>query len=84
VNELPEHTPQGGNLSQLLANIYLNHFDRKMGDYNYLLPRYADDIDIFGKHEWEAQDVLKRAKEILMGELKLEISPEKTKIVQET
>lgn len=79
--ESTEGTPQGGNISPLLANIYLNHFDRRMGEYGYLLLRYADDIIIFCKHEWEAEDALKRAKEILERELKLELSPEKTKIV---
>ncbi len=81
LEESIEGTPQGGNLSPLLANIYLNHFDRRMGDYGYLLLRYADDIVIFCKYEWEAEDALKRAKEILEGELKLELSPEKTKIL---
>jgi|PersoiStandDraft_1058852.scaffolds.fasta_scaffold22541_1 RNA-directed DNA polymerase len=76
-----EGTPQGGNLSPLLSNIYLNHFDRRMGDYGYLLLRYADDIVIFCKFESDAQDALKRAKEILEGELKLKLSPEKTKII---
>jgi group II intron reverse transcriptase/maturase len=76
-----EGTPQGGNLSPLLSNIYLNHFDRRMGDYGYLLLRYADDIVIFCKFESDAQDALKRAKEILEVELKLKLSPEKTKII---
>ncbi|MBU4491595.1 MAG: hypothetical protein KKD69_03940, partial [Euryarchaeota archaeon] len=76
-----EGTPQGGNLSPLLANIYLNHFDRRKGDYGYLLLRYADDIVIFCKYGWEAEDALKHAKEILERELKLKLSPEKTKIV---
>src|SRR4030065_2939033 len=76
--ESTEGTPQGGNLSPLLSNIYLNHFDRRMGDYGYLLLRYADDIVIFCKFESDAEDALKRAKEILEGELKLKLSPEKT------
>jgi len=76
-----EGTPQGGNLSPLLANVYLNHFDRRMGELGYLILRYADDILIFCKYEWEAEDALKRAREILEGELKLKLSPEKTKIV---
>jgi RNA-directed DNA polymerase len=76
-----EGTPQGGNLSPLLSNIYLNHFDRRMGEYGYLLLRYADDIVIFCKFESDAEDALKRAKEILEGELKLKLSPEKTKII---
>ncbi len=76
-----EGTPQGGNLSPLLSNIYLNHFDRRIGDYGYPLLRYADDIVIFCKFESDAEDALKRAKEILEGELKLKLSPEKTKII---
>ncbi|MCE8424683.1 MAG: hypothetical protein J5U17_02770, partial [Candidatus Methanoperedens sp.] len=46
-----------------------NHFDRRMGDHGYLLLRYADDIVIFCKFVSDAQDALKRAKEILEGEL---------------
>jgi RNA-directed DNA polymerase len=80
--ESTESTPQGGNLSPLLSNIYLNHFDRRMGELGYLHLRYADDILIFCKYEWEAHDALKRAKEVLEGELKLKLSPEKTKIVK--
>jgi RNA-directed DNA polymerase len=76
-----EGTPQGGNLSPLLSNIYLNHFDRRIGELGYLSLRYADDILIFCKYEWEAQDALNRAREILEGELKLTLSPEKTRIV---
>jgi group II intron reverse transcriptase/maturase len=79
--ESTEGTPQGGNLSPPLANIYLNHFDRRMGDYGSLLLRYADDIVIFCKYEWEAEDAFKHAKDILERELKLKLSPEKTKIV---
>jgi RNA-directed DNA polymerase len=55
--------------------------DRRMGELGYLILRYADDILIFCKYEWEAEDALKRAREILEGELKLKLSPEKTKIV---
>ena len=76
-----EGTPQGGNLSPLLANVYLSHFDRRIGELGYLILRYADDILIFCKYEWEAEDALKRAGEILEGELKLKLSPEKTTIV---
>jgi RNA-directed DNA polymerase len=76
-----EGTPQGGNLSPLLANVYLHHFDRRMTELGYLHLRYADDILIFCTYKWEAEDALKRAKEILEGELNLTLSPEKTKIV---
>ena len=49
-----EGTPQGGNLSPLLANIYLHHFNRRMSELGYVHLRYADDILIFCQYEWEA------------------------------
>ena len=57
-----EGTPQGGNISPLLSNIYLNHFDRRMGDYGYLLLRYADDIVIFCKFEFRCRRCTKTSK----------------------
>jgi len=79
--ETMEGTPQGGVISPLLANIYLNHFDRRMGEKGFLLLRYADDILVFCKEEWEAKKALETAQRILGKELKLELSPEKTRIV---
>lgn len=63
--ETEEGTPQGGVISPLLANIYLNHFDRRMGEQGYLLLRYADDFLIFCKEEWEAKKALETARQIL-------------------
>lgn len=76
-----EGTPQGGVISPLLANIYLNHLDRRMGEEGYLLIRYADDILIFCKTEYEAGKALQMARQILEQELRLTMNPEKTKIV---
>ncbi len=39
-----EGSPQGGPLSPLLANIYLNEYDREMGGRGVPVIRYADDI----------------------------------------
>ena len=36
-------TPQGGVMSPLLANIYLNAFDWEMGRKGFEIVRYADD-----------------------------------------
>lgn len=79
--ETMEGTPQGGVISPLLANIYLNHFDRRMGEEGFLLLRYADDFLVFCKEEWEAKKALQVAEQILGKELKLALSPEKTRIV---
>jgi group II intron reverse transcriptase/maturase len=74
-------TPQGGPLSPLLANIYLHAFDKKMEQAGYGLVRYADDFVIFARSREEAEAALRLIREILEGEWKLQIHPEKTRIV---
>jgi RNA-directed DNA polymerase len=79
----PTHlgTPQGGPLSPLLANIYLNRLDRKLMEAKYGLVRYADDFVIFAKSEEEARQALALAEQVLTGELGLTLHPEKTRVV---
>jgi group II intron reverse transcriptase/maturase len=77
-------TPQGGVISPLLANIYLNVLDtiwklKKVEEkYGARLIRYADDFVVTCKGGTER--VLKGIKTIL-GELKLNLNEEKTRIV---
>lgn len=49
VMDTEEGSPQGGNLSPLLANIYLNEFDQEFRKRGVPCIRYADDISIIGK-----------------------------------
>ena len=72
-------TPQGGVLSPLLANVYLNYFDRWMKEKNKTWIRYADDILIFAKSKKEAEENKKLATEILKR-INLEVNKEKTKV----
>ena len=44
-----EGTPQGGNLSPLLSNIYLTAFDRMLESRGHKFVRYADDCNIYVK-----------------------------------
>jgi group II intron reverse transcriptase/maturase len=74
-------SPQGGVISPLLSNIYLHQFDRMMTERGYRLVRYADDWVILCKLERKAERALEVAKQILEGQLKLKIHPEKTRIV---
>ena len=78
-------TPQGGVISPLLANVYLNEMDtlwvkRKMDDrygQNARMIRYADDIVILTDRNPEyAMDMVER----ILSLLDLEISPEKSGI----
>jgi RNA-directed DNA polymerase len=67
--------PQGGNLSPLCANIYLNSFDNKMLSKGYRLIRYADDFIILCRSLDEAKDAHKFCSNIIEKELKLELHP---------
>jgi RNA-directed DNA polymerase len=76
-------TPQGGVASPLLANIFLHlAFDDWMCRTHPGVPfeRYADDIVAHCRTEEQAKQVLENIKRRL-GRCRLEIHPEKTKIV---
>lgn len=77
-------TPQGGVISPLLANIYLDAFDEAWErDFSHLgrLVRYADDLVIMCRGESQAREALRRVEEILTR-LRLKLHPEKTKLVE--
>lgn len=74
-------SPQGGVISPLLTNIYLNTFDWEMKEQGYAVVRYADDAVILCKTKEQAEQAYLSAKKILEEELRLRMHPEKTKIV---
>lgn len=76
-------TPQGGVISPILANIFLHVvFDEWMAIHYPDCPfeRYADDAVIHVKNEPYARQILKAVRQ-RMEECKLELHPEKTKLV---
>jgi len=82
-NEIEEvwlGSPQGGVISPLLANIYLNEFDHFMKERNYRIVRYADDILILCVSERSAKHALEVATIYLEKTLKLTVNQEKTHI----
>ena len=83
LTERKSGTPQGGVISPVLANIFLHYaFDVWM-ERNYpiaLFARYADDAIIHCKSEKEAKEI-KEALNQRMKQCKLELHPDKTKIV---
>jgi len=58
VRETEEGSPQGGNLSPLLANIYLNEFDQEFQKRGVPFVRYADDIVLLAKSKRAAERLL--------------------------
>jgi len=86
--------PQGGVISPLLSNLYLNEVDRMLerakevtrhGRYTYLeYARYADDlvilVDAYPQHDWLLKAVAKRLREEL-AKLGVEVNEEKSRVV---
>lgn len=73
-------SPQGGVISPLLANIYLDKFDKFMMSRKHRIVRYADDILILCCSEKSAKNAQRVAEEYLENELKLEVNRKKTHI----
>jgi group II intron reverse transcriptase/maturase len=81
-------TPQGGQISPILANVYLHYaldlwFQKVVkphltGEAYYV--RYADDFLIMFQYEDEARKVMKELKDRL-GKFSLEVAEEKTRIL---
>jgi RNA-directed DNA polymerase len=81
--ERTKGTPQGGVVSPVLSNLFLHYvFDNWMKRNHPELPfcRYADDGIVHCRTESESL-MLREALEIRLRECKLELHPEKTRIV---
>jgi RNA-directed DNA polymerase len=86
--------PQGGVISPLLSNLYLNEVDKMLerakettrnGRYTYIeYARYADDlvilVDAYPRHDWLLRAADKRLREEL-AKLHVEINEEKSRVV---
>ncbi len=75
-----EGTPQGGVISPLLANIYLNPLDHLMANSKHEMVRYADDMVILCPSAEAANEVLQTLRE-WSCQAGLRLHPEKTKII---
>ena len=76
-----EGPPQGGPLSPLLANIYLNEYDKEMERRGVPVVRYADDIVVLAKSKRAAERLLETTQRYLEGKLKLKMNMEKSRVV---
>jgi group II intron reverse transcriptase/maturase len=77
-------TPQGGVISPLLANVYLDDLDRIWNTtcaHLGKLVRYADDFVILCRTRTQAQQALSKVREI-MSLLRLQLHPTKTRLVE--
>lgn len=74
-------SPQGGVISPLIANVYLDEFDQAMKSRGHRIVRYADDILILCSSRAAAENAHQVAVKLLEGELKLRVNTEKTHII---
>ena len=81
VTKTEEGSPQGGNLSPLLANIYLDKFDKEFEERGVKVIRYADDILLLARSIRAAERLLGTSTQYLEKKLKLKVNTEKSRAV---
>ena len=74
-------SPQGGVISPLISNAYLDAFDQEMKRRGHRIVRYADDILILCRTRSAAEHARAVATDILEGSLRLTVNKEKTHLV---
>lgn len=76
--------PQGGPLSVVLSNVYLDKLDKELEQRGLRFTRYADDTMIFTKSEMAANRVMKSITDWIERKLFLKVNATKTKVVRPT
>ena len=76
--------PQGGPISVILSNIYLDKLDKELEQRGLRFTRYADDVLIFTRSEMSANRVMKSISDWLERKLFLRVNATKTKVVRPT
>lgn len=75
-----EGTPQGGNISPLLANIILEDLDKELEKRGHKFCRYADDCNIYVKSRKAGERVMESVSLFIEGKLKLKINKDKSAV----
>ena len=78
--ETKEGAPQGGPLSPILANVYLNMLDRELESRGHRFIRYADDFVIYVKSKRAGERVMESITEFVEKDLGLSINKNKSKV----
>ena len=72
--------PQGGPLSPILANVYLNMLDVELEKRGHRFIRYADDFVIYVKSKRAGERVMESITRYLENDLVLTINQKKSKV----
>ena len=84
VSPTDEGVPQGGPLSPVLSNVYLDKLDKELEARGLNFVRYADDCNIFVKSEMAANRVMASVSSWLERKLRLKVNAIKSKAVRPT
>lgn len=76
--------PQGGPLSVVLSNIYLDKLDKELEQRGHQFVRYADDLLIFTRSEKAANRVMKSISSWIERKLFLRVNTSKSKVDRPT
>ena len=75
-----EGTPQGGPLSPLLSNIYLDDLDKELDKRGHHFARFADDANIYVHSRRAGERVMKSVTKFLEERLRLQVNQEKSAV----
>lgn len=78
-----EGTPQGGPLSPLLANVFLDDVDKQLEKRGHAFVRYADDLNVYVRSERAGERVMESLKR-LFAKHRLEVNESKSAVAPAT
>lgn len=82
VKSVDEGTPQGGPLSPLLSNLFLDELDKELERREHRFVRYADDCNIYVRSRRAGERVMGNVTKFITKKLKLKVNEKKSAVAR--